>query len=87
MILHKMKIRLGAFLILIVIQLIFAIPSFSLKLNTRDEYLFDTRGDDGDIYRSCITLEEKLESPSMELSVFLESQWNLLGREQKLLKN
>ena len=73
----KMKTALKFFLISIAIQLFLVNPVFSLDLNTRDEYLLDIRGDDGDIYRSCITLNKKIESPEIEVSAFLDSQWNL----------
>ena len=39
--------------------------------------MLDTRGDDGDIARNLISLTKKIESPELELSLFLESQWNL----------
>ncbi len=63
--------------IFIFIQLVFINPIFALELNTRDEYLFDTRDDDGDIYRNCISIDKKIESPELEISAFLDSQWNL----------
>lgn len=64
-------------LILIFIQLVFINPIFALELTTRDEYLFDTRGDDGDIYRNCITIDKKIESPELEISAFVDAQWNI----------
>ena len=73
----KMKTALKFFLISTVFQLFLVNSVFSLDLNTRDEYLLDIRGDDGDIYRSCITLNKKIESPEIEVSAFLDSQWNL----------
>ncbi len=73
----KMKTALKFFLISIAIQLFLVNPVFSLDLNTIDEYLLDIRGDDGDIYRSCITLNKKIESPEIEVSEFLDTQWNL----------
>lgn len=72
-----MKITLKILLILISIHLTFINSVFALELNTRDEYLLDIRGDDGDIYRSYITLNKKIESPDVEISAFLDSQWNL----------
>ncbi len=73
----KMKTALKFFLISIVFQLFLVNSVFSLDLNTRDEYLLDTRGDDGDICRSYITLNKKIESPEIEISAFIDSQWNL----------
>ena len=72
-----MKITLKILLILISIHLTFINSVFALELNTRDEYLLDIRDDDGDIYRSYITLNKKIESPDIEISAFLDSQWNL----------
>lgn len=72
-----MKITLKILLILISIHLTFINFALALELNTRDEYLLDIRGDDGDIYRSHITLNKKIESPDVEISAFLDSQWNL----------
>ena len=72
-----MKITLKILLILISIHLTFINSVFALELNTRDEYLLDIRDDDGDIYRSYITLNKKIESPDVEISAFLDSQWNL----------
>lgn len=72
-----MKTALKFFLISIVTQLFLVNTVFSLELNTRDEYLLDIRDDDGDIYRSYITLNKKIESPDVEISAFLDSQWNL----------
>lgn len=71
--LSKMKILF----ILIFIQLIFINPIFALELNTRDEYLLDVRDDDGDIYRSHIAIDKKIESPELEISAFVDAQWNL----------
>ena len=82
----KMKTALKFFLISIAIQLFLVNSAFSLELNTRDEYLLDIRNDDGDIYRSCITLNKKIESPDLEISAFLDSQWNLeTDRWEKIL--
>ncbi len=72
-----MKITLKILLLLISIHLTFINSILALELNTRDEYLLDIRNDDGDIYRSYITLNKKIESPAVEISAFLDSQWNL----------
>jgi len=76
MLFRNMKI-LFKILLSAVILFSSAIPAFSMELNTRDEYLFDVRKDDGDIYRSRISLDKKITAPEVEISAFVESQWNL----------
>ena len=81
-----MKTALKSLLILIVLQPILANPLSALEVTARDEYMLDARGDDGDIYRSYISLDKKIESPSLNISLFLESQWHFDRDEwEKLL--
>lgn len=81
-----MKIALKILSILLLAQLSFAKPIFALEANVRDEYLLDIRDDDGDICRSYITLNKKIEPNELEISLFLDLQWNLgIDKWEKIL--
>lgn len=64
------------FLILILIQAFLICPAFAAEINYRNEYLMDIRGDDGDICLNRLSTHKKLEYHDIELSSFLEGQWN-----------
>ena len=76
-ILYKMKIKLVVLSLLLISQFAFPETILALQLNTRDEYLVDVRRDDGDIYRSYITVDKKFKSHDTEASLFLDTQWNV----------
>lgn len=67
-------------------QLILVAPAFSLDIRDRNEYLFDTRGDDGDICLNRLSLHKKIDKHDIEMSVFGEAQWSLeIDEWEKLL--
>lgn len=76
MILGKMKI-----VFLTVLFIIFANPASGIEIKDRNEYLWDVRGDDGDIYLNRLSLDKKLESYDIETSLFAEAQWNIKTSE------
>lgn len=71
-----MKIIFRLFLIFALTQLIFTNPVYPLEIQERNEYLFDVRDDDGDIYLNHLSLHKRLDSPNIEISAFAEAQWN-----------
>jgi len=76
------------FIILISCQFIFiqCIYASDAEMKNRIDYLVDARGDDGDLCLNRFSLHKKLDSPDMEISGFLEAQWNLETDEwEKLL--
>lgn len=69
-----MKILLS--LLLIISILILAQNTYAIDIKNRNEYLVDTRGDDGDIYLNRLSTHKKLDKPELDLYFFAESQWN-----------
>jgi len=67
--------------------LIIAVPNlFASEIKNRNEYLWDVRGDDGDIYLSCISLDKKIKPADIHASIFSEIQFNTKTSEwEKLL--
>jgi hypothetical protein len=79
-----MKALLSISLILAVVVVADAV--LCVEIEDRNEYLIDTRGDDGDIYLNRLSLHKKLDSPDIETSLFAETQWNIETSEwEKLL--
>ena len=74
---QKMKtIATLTIIILILTQLIFIDRIYASEIRDRNEYLVDVRGDDGDIYLNRLSLHKKMDSSDIEISGFLEGQWN-----------
>ncbi len=71
-----MKFLIKVFSILILVQFTLINPVCAWEIKDRNEFLLDIRDDDGDIYLNRISIHEKIESPDIKISVFLESQWN-----------
>jgi hypothetical protein len=69
-----MKIALSLFFIL---NLVSITPTFGLEIEDRNEYLFDVRGDDGDIYLNRFSLSKKIHPLELDIIAFGETQWNL----------
>jgi hypothetical protein len=81
-----MKLILKVLLLTAQITLTNNLIAFSTEIKDRNEYLFDTRGDDGDIYLNRLSLHKKLDPPDIETSLFAETQWNIETSEwEKLL--
>jgi len=72
-----MRSPLKLFLILLSIQIILINPSHANEISYRNEYLVDTRGDDGDILLSRVSFHKRLDSSDIDISFFTEGQWNL----------
>lgn len=70
----KMKNILLFFLIFF--QLTSINPAYAFEIDERNEYLFDVRNDDGNIYLNRLSLNKKLDSYAIEISLFGEVQWN-----------
>ena len=64
------------FTILIFAQLISIHCIYASEIRDRNEYLVDVRDDDGDLYLNRLSLHKKLDSRNMEISGFIEAQWN-----------
>ncbi len=77
LLLKKMQSPLKLFLILFSIQIIFLNPSHADEINYRNEYLVDTRGDDGDILLSRVSFHKRLDSSDIDISFFTEGQRSL----------
>ncbi len=73
----KMKSISKLLSILIFIGFFFVNPAYSLELDYKNEYLVDIRADDGDICLNRLSFHKKLDYHDIELSYFLEGQWNL----------
>lgn len=73
-------------LIIILISGIFVNPAGAIEVKSRNEYLFDVRGDDGDIALTRLSVGETLEPYQIEASLFSEAQWNVdISDWEKLL--
>ena len=82
----KMKTAIKLIQIFIAIQIISASPVCALDITDRNEYLYDVRGDDGDIYRNRLSIHEKLDAYNIDISGFGEAQWNFdLNDWEKLM--
>ncbi len=77
----KMKSIIRAFLICVIAQLLLVNSISALELKTRNEYLFDTRGDDGDIYLNHLSLHKKIDALDIDMHGFCEAQWNFETEE------
>ena len=83
---QKMKRIAKLFIILIFSQLIFIHSIYASEMKNRSEYLVDVRGDDGDLCLNRLSVHKRLDSPDMQISGFLEAQWNFETDEwEKLL--
>ncbi|MFH1854472.1 MAG: hypothetical protein ABH815_04065 [Candidatus Omnitrophota bacterium] len=72
-----MKIVLCIFLSLISILIAFTNPAIAVEIKDRNEYLIDTRGDDGDIVLNRFSINNRLRSFRLEITAFGEAQWNM----------
>lgn len=77
MLFQKMKNLLQISIIFIFIQIAYVSAVHPLEIANRNEYLVDTRNDDGNIYLNKLSLHKKLDSSEIEMSAFGEGQWNL----------
>lgn len=73
----KMKKFLALLLFLLSINFTFINPAHCWSVKDKSEYLFDARGDDGDLILNRLSLHNKLESYNLEITAFGEAQWNI----------
>ena len=73
----KMRKILTFLLLSILAGFIFADPSYCWRLKDRNEYLFDTRGEDGDIILNRFSIHNKIKTCELEIAAFSEAQWNV----------
>jgi len=82
----KMKTVIKLTQIILTIQIIFVSPAYSLDITDRNEYLYDVRNDDGNIYRNRLSIHKKLDAHDIDISGFGEAQWNFdLNNWEKLM--
>ena len=82
----KMKIAIKLLQIFLAIQIISASPACALDITDRNEYLYDVREDDGNIYRNRLSIHKKLDAHDIDISGFGEAQWNFkLNDWEKLM--
>lgn len=72
----KVKIAACILLILFSTHSLLINPAYAWEIKDRNEYLLDTRGDDGSIYLNRLSAHQKLDSFDIEISGFAEAQWN-----------
>ncbi|MFA4991076.1 MAG: hypothetical protein WC569_00660 [Candidatus Omnitrophota bacterium] len=75
-------------LLLIVLSLLqfIAIPgAHGIQINSKNELLIDSRGDDGDIYLCRLWLSKDIPDYSVKISAFGETQWNFKTSEWEKL--
>lgn len=64
-------------ILLISALLIFSIsPAYCIDVKDRNEYLWDTRHNDGDIYLNRVSIYKNLKPFDVQISGFGETQWN-----------
>ncbi|MFC1621530.1 hypothetical protein ACFL2G_04410 [Candidatus Omnitrophota bacterium] len=82
MLYRNMKIILGLLLML----MLFGNTGFAIEVENKVEYLLDARGDDGDIALERLSINKKIDSTDIMLSIFAEAQWSVEASEwEKLL--
>lgn len=68
---------LGLFIFLLFIHLAFIAQSYCWDIKDRNEYLFDARGDDGDLLLNRVSIHDRIKRHELEVSFFAEAQWNI----------
>ncbi len=82
----KMKTAIKLVQIFITIQIVSANPAYGVQITDRNEYLYDVRDDDGNIYRNRLSIHKKLDTYDIDMSGFGEVQWNFkLNDWEKLM--
>lgn len=75
-----MKKILGLFILLLFINslfITFITPAYCWVAKDRNEYLFDARGDDGDLLLNRLSIHDQIKRHELEVSFFAEAQWNI----------
>lgn len=76
-----LKISLISTLLILIIS-----PAYCSNIKDKNEYLWDTRGDDGDIYLNRFSIYKNLKPFDIEISGFGEIQWNFnTTKEEKII--
>ena len=82
----KMKTFIKLVQIFLTIQIIFVSPVCAIDITDRNEYLYDVREDDGNIYRNRLSIQKTLDTYDIGISGFGEIQWNFkLNDWEKLM--
>ena len=81
----KMKIIINLIQIILTIQIIFVSSAYGLDITDRNEYLYDVRDDDGNIYRNRLSIHKKLDAQDIDISGFGETQWNFKSNDWEKL--
>ena len=81
----KMKIITNLIQIILTIQIIFVSSAYGLDITDRNEYLYDVRDDDGNIYRNRLSIHKKLDAQDIDISGFGETQWNFKSNDWEKL--